>query len=490
MQLQDIYRSAARAAPDTVAVEAPDGHATYAEIDVFANRVAHALVARGVASGDRVGLWLDKSVAAIAAMQGILRIGAAYVPLDPVGPVGRAQTIAADCGLRIVVTDEERAAQDLGVEALALTEARFGGLPGPDTSPPTPASDPDALAYILYTSGSTGTPKGVCLSHRNALSYIDWAAAAVDARPGDRFSNHAPFHFDLSVFDVYVSASARATLVIIPEGSAYLPKRLVATMIDARISVWYSVPSALIMMMAHGKWPARAVEHTPRVVVFAGEPFPIDDLRQLRDLLPNTRLWNFYGPTETNVCTAYEVHALDPEARSIPIGGPASSDTCYALRPDGAPAGPGEEGELIVEGPTVMLGYWGRPPLPSRRYATGDRVRVRADGGFDYLGRKDQMVKVRGHRVELGEVEAVLAEHPAVRHVAVAVTGSSTAAKLVAFVVPDTDTVPGILDLKRFSAPKLPRYMLVDRVRALPELPRTRNGKLDRLGLERILHES
>jgi clorobiocin biosynthesis protein CloN4 len=327
-------------------------------------------------------------------------------------------------------------------------------------------------------------PKGVCISHRNALAFVEWARDAIAATGQDRFANHAPFHFDLSVLDLYVAFAVGASVHLIPDGMAYAPRRLVEFLDDARISILYVVPSVLALLEEQADLMTRP-GLALRAVLFAGEPCPIRVLRRMRQAWPLMRLWNLYGPTETNVCTAYEVHDV-PEERvlPVPIGQAVSGDRVWAVRADGAVVGPGEEGELLVEGPTVMLGYWGREPQGGRPYATGDLVRRLEDGNYQYVGRRDHMVKVRGHRIELGDVEAALGAHPDVREVAVVVRGEGTAARLVAVVAAGARR-PHLLELKRHCAERLPRFMIVDDVNYLEALPRTRNGKVDRIALGR-----
>jgi len=245
------------------------------------------------------------------------------------------------------------------------------------------------------------------------------------------------------------------------------------------------VPSALALMVRDGGLLDEQRPPALRVLLFAGEPCPVPVLAQLAGHLPDVRLLNLYGPTETNVCTFHEVTPADvARGVPVPIGRPCCGDEAWAERETGGRAGPGEEGELVVDGPTVMAGYWGRPPQRGP-YRTGDLVRVRPDGGFDYVGRRDHMVKVRGHRIELGEIEAALTQHPAVDQAAVVVLGAGTTARLAAFVVP-AGREPGLLELKRHCAERLPPYMIVDSVVVLPELPRTANGKTDRRRLASI----
>jgi amino acid adenylation domain-containing protein len=494
--LKDLLIESAARNPEALAVKTPDASATYGELDALANRIARALEALGVAAGDRVGIWLDKSVAAVAAMQGILRLGAAYVPLDPLAPQQRVETILRDCSLKALISSGDRATailtNDLAQMPCLRTSESGPGMSWTEmlalSAEPYPGRTPaeDALAYILYTSGSTGKPKGVCISNRNALAFIDWAADELQAQPSDRFASHAPFHFDLSVLDLYVAMKVGGAVFIIPDGMSYMPGRLVDFINRELITIWYSVPSVLTLMMEKGALLDQA-SLPLRAVLFAGEPFPIQHLRRLYERFPTPRYLNLYGPTETNVCTFYEVHELDPgRSQPVPIGKACSGDRVWALTQDGREAGVGEEGELMAAGPTVHLGYWGRPPHGDAPYATGDIVRLQADGNYEYVGRRDGMVKVRGYRVELGDIEAALGALQGVHEVAVIVHGSGVAARLVAFIVAKGESAPPLLQVKRHCAEQLPRYMIVDEVRYVESLPRTRNGKIDRLELANI----
>jgi amino acid adenylation domain-containing protein len=384
-----------------------------------------------------------------------------------------------DCDPRVVVTTAEWAAKlrEHGITTvLPYPEGLERVPPVPD-----PGGDPDDLAYILYTSGSTGTPKGVCLSHRNALAFVDWAVAEIGAQPSDRFANHAPFHFDLSVLDLYAAFQVGASVHLIPAEMSFAPSLLVNYLLQNRITIWYSVPSALILMARDGGLlEVPPADFYLRVLLYAGEPFPIKHLRSLRDHLP-VRILNLYGPTETNVCACYEVTSIRADlVRSVPIGRACSGDRIWAVRDDGTPAGPGEEGELVVDGPTVMLGYWGGPRRNGEPYRTGDRVILLDSGDYQYLGRRDGMVKVRGYRVEVGEIEAALQAHPGIADAAVMLSGADMDAKIVAYVVPAGTTPPDLLELKRHCAATLPRHMIIDAVRNVRDLPRTGNGKLDR----------
>jgi len=495
MSLKDLLIQSARHMPEALAVDGPDGSITYGELDLVANRITWGLYDLGVRTGDRVGIWLDKSIRSVAAMQGVLRLGAAYVPLDPLSPASRVRTIIKDCDMRALVSTAKGAEATLTGEIgnIASLCADMGG-PGlcwddlqsfsdkPFEGPETGDND---LAYILYTSGSTGKPKGVCISNLNALAFVEWASDELKVKKSDRLSNHAPFHFDLSVLDIYAAFHTGASVTLIPDMMSYAPRRLVNLIRQKKITIWYSVPSVLILMMEQGGLLDE--QSIPlRAIVFAGEPFPIKHLKRLYERWPAVRYLNFYGPTETNVCTFYEVKGIeDGRSKPVPIGRECSGDRVWAIKNDGTEIKPGEEGELMVSGPTVMLGYWGRSPHGDKPYPTGDIVRLEKDGNYEYIGRQDHMVKVRGHRLELGEIEAALGEHPVIHEVAVVVSGSDMNTRLIAFIACNGNEHPTFLDIKRHCAERLPRYMIVDDVIFLDELPRTRNGKVDRLNLKR-----
>jgi amino acid adenylation domain-containing protein len=488
MNLGRLFADSAVKTSQAPALHDSFGNVSYAELENLVCRMAHAFRERGVRAGDRVGLWLEKSRFGIAAMQAALRLGAAYVPVDPLSPVSRARLILDDCAVRMVVTSETRAKQLHECGAASWSTLLFREAPGINDWDPYPATpvecadvDENNLAYILYTSGSTGKPKGVCLSHRNALAFIRWSVTEFQPTSVDRFSSHAPFHFDLSVFDIYVCFAVGAALFVVPEEMSYAPGRLAEFILKHKISVWYSVPFVWVMMLEQGEamnWPEVPI----RILLFAGEPFPIKPLRQLFEAWsPRVRFFNLYGPTETNVCTFHEVRAISPaQIKPVSIGVACCGDTAFVRGEDEAEAGVGEEGELVISGPTVMLGYWGQPPLAGGVYATGDWVKRSADGTLDFVGRRDQMVKVRGYRIELGEIEASLAKHPAIRDVAVVVRPSGGRPKIVACVVRANGEPLHLLLLKKYCSEHLPRYMIVDDVVFLEELPRTRNGKVDR----------
>lgn len=479
--LDRLLAEAAHRTPGAPAVACGADRATYGEVDRLADAYAAALHAQGVRRGDRVVVHSDKSVRTIAALQAVLRLGAAYVPLDGGAPADRARFVAEDCDARAAFADTaERTEAVAGGGARPVVRLDAEPAPAPGARAFDGPASPDALAYILYTSGSTGRPKGVRISHANALAFVDWAVGELAAQPEDVFANHASLGFDLSVLDLYGAFAAGACVVLVPRGLERAPRELVALLVRERISVWYSVPSALMLMMREGGLLDAPPPPRLRAVLFAGEPFPIAHVRRLA-AWTDAPLLNLFGPTETNVCTFHRVRPEDLERDvPVPIGVACSGDRVSVLDEHGAPVPDGEEGELVVDGPTVMLGYHGRDPQRGP-YRTGDIVRRRPDGTLDYAGRRDHQVKVRGNRVELGEVESAIAAHPDVEEVAVLVAGQAVEARLIAFVAGERP--PGTIGVKRACADRLPASMVPDAVQRLERLPRTPNGKVDRAAL-------
>jgi amino acid adenylation domain-containing protein len=498
MRLDRLVTSWAERAPEHLAIDGADEVLTYVELERLANRFARVFRSNGLKAGDRIGIHLPRSARAVAAMLGALRAGAVYVPLDPSSPPARMGLIAQDCGLLHVVISPSLlaswaaagaceaiehfflAADGAPIELPARTRAHmWSEVATASAAPMEPAgSSPDDLAYLLYTSGSTGVPKGVMLSHRNALAFVDWAADQIALRDTDRVASVAPFHFDLSVFDIWASLSRGATMVVVDEATVVSGRRMLDRIHAKAINVWYSVPSALVLMLESGGLAERGAPSL-RTVFFAGEVFPLKHLRATMAALPKARFFNLFGPTETNVCLAYEVTAPPPpDASAIPIGRVSCGDLASILDPDGRALPDGEVGELFVDGPTVMLGYWdgGRRTPPKRPYATGDLVSRRPDGEIMYHGRRDHMVKIHGFRVELGEVEAALHDHGSIKEAVV----FAVEQQLVAVAVPSDPTV-SVLDLKRHCASRLPRYMIPADVRLVEQLPRTSSGKADRV---------
>jgi L-proline---[L-prolyl-carrier protein] ligase len=509
-----LERSARRHGEGTALVDGTRA-LTYAALDEHANRLAHLLRGHGVHPGDRVGLFLDKSMQALVGVYGILKAGGIYVPLDPQAPLARAAYIARNADLRVLVTGKEKmsswgglvshqtpvetlVALNTSQEELADSVKELRVLPAEalddyPSSSPSVKRDSSDLAYILYTSGSTGEPKGVMLSHRNALAFVDWAVAEIQVTASDRLSSHAPLHFDLSIFDLYAAAKAGAAVILVPPALSVFPFRLATFIRDTRISIWYSVPSALSMLVLRGRLD-KVHLGALRTLLYAGEVFPTKYLFQLMKVLPGVRIYNLYGPTETNVCTWYELPPPEECPDEIPIGRAIADVEVYVAAEDGRRVVQGEVGELYVRGPTVMQGYWGDPERTARSliaepgegwptYRTGDLVKEAPDGNHVFLGRRDSQIKSRGYRIELGEIEAALYSHPAVVECAVAAIPDQLVTNRIKAYVVARDELDAE-GLAKYCEARLPGYMVPETFDFRRELPKSSTGKIARTALE------
>ena len=509
--LHDYLTGAVQVWPDQIALREAGKAAimTYRDLDALSDRLRDRLGFLGIQRGDRVGIYLPKTIDAVAAIFGILKSGAAYVPVDPGAPPARNAYILSDCAVKAVVVEHQyldslRAALDeSGYQPHPLMVTEAGAGQGLDqllvemqkTEPAYPAetaaSSSDDLAYILYTSGSTGKPKGVMLTHRAAISFVEWCSEAFEPTADDCFSSHAPFHFDLSILDLYLPMKHGAGLVLIDESVGKDPLRLAPLIAQERITSWYSTPSILSFLAQYGNL-GRYDYSALRTVLFAGEVFPIKHLRLLKKLLPEPRYFNLYGPTETNVCTYYEIPAQIPEKQTqpFPIGKACSHYEIRVVNEEGHEVPVGEEGELCASSPGMMEGYWNLPERTAnafltaadgqRWYKTGDIVYEDDAGDYVYVGRQDRMVKKRGYRVELGEVEAGLYRHPAVKEAAViALSDEETGVRLKAFLACHGEKRPSLIELKRFCIDHLPSYMVPDIFSFQETLPKTSTDKIN-----------
>ncbi len=514
--LHQLLVRSAQKYPGRIAVEeTDDGAITYQDLDQLSNQLRDRLTQLGVRPGDRVGIYLRKSIDAVTSIFGILKAGAAYVPVDPGAPPALNAYIFGDCTVKAIILEkrfveklsEEFASGD-AIPPLVVLEGAGGGsylksaLETADIDIPIQPvgtePSPDDLAYILYTSGSTGKPKGVMLSHENAISFIDWCSEVFEPNEIDRFSSHAPFHFDLSILDIYVAIKHGATLVLVDEAVGKDPLRLAPWISNKRISVWYSTPSILSFLAQYGR--LEDYEFTDlRFVLFAGEVFPIKHLRMLKDLLPKPRYLNLYGPTETNVCTYFEIPAAIPmdQAKPFPIGVACSHYRIRIVDEEGQDVERGQTGELIAAGRGVMQGYWNLPDRTAnaflvdsygeRWYKTGDVVVQDDEGNYIYLSRRDRMVKKRGYRVELGEIEAGLYKHPDVKEAGViAFSNDENGVQIKAFLSFKEGQSPSRIELKRFCSENLPNYMIPDFFTFMDSLPKTSTDKLDYQTLKTI----
>jgi amino acid adenylation domain-containing protein len=489
--VHELIERQASARPDALAVEC-DGlgeqrgqqprRLSYGELRERANRVAHELRSLGVGPGTLVGVYLDRSVELVVGLLGVLKAGAAYVPLDPEFPPERLAFMVKDAGVGVLVTRaglREDAPSGPGsvvcVDDPALERHPAG-------APSTPVTVDD-LAYVIYTSGSTGEPKGVMVEHRSLVNLLTSMATEPGLDAADVLLALTTFSFDIAAFELLGPLTVGGRVVIASDQARADPDALLELLGAGEVTIVQATPSTWRMLIDAGL-PASAGLRA----VCGGEALAPELAEELCARIAH--VWNFYGPTETTVwSTCWKIEL--PLLGGVPIGQPIANTSCRILDPNGELAPPGALGELHIGGAGVARGYHERPQLTSERfiedpfdpggrlYRTGDLVRLRPDGLLEFRGRRDQQVKLRGFRVELGEIEATLARHPRVHQALAHIRADASGDQLLAYVVGDAP----VAELLGLARRHLPEYMVPSAFVSLPALPLTPNGKLDRAAL-------
>ncbi len=516
--LPALVQRAAGQTPDAVAVIAPDRTLTYAQLHAWSLEIAERLRNMGVQRGDRVAVYELKSAAAIAGILGILEAGAAYVPIDPEAPPSRMRFMVQHCGARVLMTSGGPFERLQGVYDTSPTESlvipddaeiedafcssvvRRSDAPpsAPPPSDPRHPSDSD-LAYVLYTSGSTGAPQGVAVTHRQALSFV--LPVARDLRFGvdDVVASHAPLTIDLSVLDLFGTFAAGAKLALIPEPWLDSVDKIGEFVESNRVSVWNSVAPALVSLIRGDAFAHRDVSGL-RTIIFAGEPMSWRHIRQLRTQVPRAELVNIYGQTEAGLSCRFRVTSIpDEDDMPVPIGRPFHNYDVLLLDQEGnVVTTPNREGELLVISTAVASGYWNapertnsafilnplQPVLKQAVFRTGDRAVYDSRGQLVFRGRRDRIVKVRGYRVDLGEVESIAKVERSVEDAAVvAVPHPDVGYRLVLFVVSEKSEEQERFLREQLSR-RLPAYMLPNQIFFLTRMPKTRTGRLDSRALD------
>lgn len=490
--LHEFIETQVEGNPDADAVIFEDKRLTYRQLNARANQLARHLQTLGVGPDVLVGICLERSLEMVVGLLAILKAGGAYVPIDPGYPEARLAFMLADASPAVLLSQErfrdklpEHSAQTLFLDTdwPTIAEHRHDN--------PVCKVTADKLAYVIYTSGSTGEPKGAMNTHRAVVNRLLWMQEAYSLAPGDAVLQKTPFSFDVSVWEFFWPLMTGARLVLArPEGhkdSAYL----VNLIKDQQISVLHFVPSMLYLFLEETDLRAQCA--SLRHVICSGEALPFD-LQERFFARIDAQLHNLYGPTEAAVDVTRWTCRRGAAERVVPIGYPVANTQLYILSETLNAVAPGTTGELHIGGVQVARGYHNRPELTAekfipdpfskqpgaRLYKTGDLARFRPDGALEFLGRLDHQVKVRGFRVELGEIEAVLAKHPAVKQtVVIAAESPSGDKRLIAYVVPYAEAI-AVDELRHYLGSKLPDYMLPSSFVLLETMPLTPNGKVDR----------
>ena len=505
--LPEIIKNSANRFPDNVAFRYENQSLTFAALVKRSNQLAFMLSELGVKRGDRVGVFLDLSLETAIAVYGIMSAGAVFVPLDSNAPPARIAYVINDCGIRHIISGKK---QSRSLNKVLQENISLEVVIGMDEQLPvktvsweeiariSPSQTvsvrmlEDDLAYIMYTSGTTGTPKGIMHSHRSGLAYAKLSMDLYDVRPTDILANHSPLHFDISTMGYFTMPLAGGTTVLIPESVKLIPASLSQLIEKERITIWYSVPLALIHLLQRGALEHRKMDSL-RWVLFGGEPFPAKHLRSLMKLWDKAAFSNVYGPAEVNQCTYFHLSEWPENDAAIPLGNVWNNTEVLIVDNDDLEVGDGETGELLVRTATMMKGYWGKPELTQksffrrekfpnaeeRFYRTGDLVWRKSDGQLMFAGRKDRQIKIRGYRIELGEIESVLTSHPYVIETAVYNIKNDEDQFVEAIVVLSDSGRETEENIMQFLAARIPAYALPRRVYFSDKIPRTPAGKID-----------
>nr|WP_240457758.1 non-ribosomal peptide synthetase [Halomonas socia] len=479
------------ATPQAEALVFDDQSLSYAELNARANQLAHYLIGLGVTPETRVGIAMERSMEMVVGLLGILKAGGAYVPLDPDYPSERLTYMVEDSGIELLLTQQHLRESLLVTESLRVIELDRLDVTHHASANPNVALHGENLAYVIYTSGSTGRPKGAANRHRALSNRLAWMQDAYRLTADDAVLQKTPFSFDVSVWEFFWPLMQGARLVMAPPGAHREPAQLVELIRTHKITTLHFVPSMLQAFLAHGD--VEGCTSLTRVVC-SGEALPAELQNQVFARLPHTALYNLYGPTEAAIDVTHWT-CQDDGRNQVAIGQPIAGIRTYVLDGDLNMTPPGVAGELYLGGVGLARGYLHRPDLSAERfiadpftegerlYRTGDLVRWREDGQLEYLGRLDHQVKIRGLRIELGEIEAELLAQPEVREAVVVTQEGPNGARLVAYVVPHSDTELDNSSLREALGQRLPDYMVPGVVVTLDALPLNANGKVDRKAL-------
>ncbi|HET8705431.1 MAG TPA: amino acid adenylation domain-containing protein, partial [Pseudomonadales bacterium] len=497
--IHELIEDQAARTPHNIALEFEDAHLTYAQLDAAAERLADALLAQGVMPDDRVGVCLHRSFEMVIGLLGILKAGAAYVPLEPSLPAERLAYMIEDSSpvAILVDSDTQNRISNLDQTKINLGKWLFEGE-SPQTSKreKSPALSSKILAYVLYTSGSTGKPKGVMNQHDAVVNRLFWAQKEYRVTSAERILQKTPFSFDVSVWEFFLPLISGATLVIAPPNAHQDPEWLQRIITEKSISMLHFVPSMLSAFLSQFN---RVQDKTPiQKVLCSGEALPYSLQQRFFQLLPGVELHNLYGPTEAAVDVTFWRCDSASKYDFVPIGFAADNVQIYILDRRMRPVPVGAVGEIYIGGIQVARGYLNRPELTlerfisnpflvdehNRLYKTGDLGRWLENGAVEYLGRNDFQIKIRGFRIELGEIETALANFPGVREaIVIAREDQPNDKRLVAYVIPAENASLNTDEIHAYLAEQLTSYMVPSAFVVLDSFPVNANGKLDRKAL-------
>jgi amino acid adenylation domain-containing protein/non-ribosomal peptide synthase protein (TIGR01720 family) len=501
--LHELFEEQVERTPERVAVTHEGLRLNYRELNARANQVARHLRSLGVGPEVVVGIMMERSVEMVVGLLAILKAGGAYVPLDPEYPQERLAFMIEDAALPVLITQQRlldalptQYADSLSRFAQVLClDSEWANLRGEEEHNPPIKSTPDNLAYVIYTSGSTGTPKGVRLPHRAICNHMRWMQSRFPLAATDRVLQKTPISFDASVWEFYAPLLNGAQLVMAPLGTHQDPAQLLRIVSEQKVTTLQVVPTMLRLLLAEPQWESG---HDLRQVFCGGEALTRDLQQRFYERASGATLYNLYGPTEACIDATFWECERETTRDTVPIGRPIHNLQAYVLDQQMQPVPLGVAGELYLGGAGVARDYLRRPELTAenfvpdpyspaagaRLYRTGDLVRYFKDGALEFLGRIDQQVKLRGFRVELGEIETVLAAYEPIKQCVVASYEDEDTKRLVAYVVTaGNGIVVSVGDLQQYLKPRLPDYMIPAALVTMEQLPLTPNGKIDRNAL-------
>lgn len=484
---------------------------SYKDIVTKTSKLASFLIKAGVKKGDRVGIYLERSIETAISVYGIMKAGAVFVPLDPSAPQSRTLYLLNDCNIKHLVSskiqrkkvisfleEQQPLLSIIGLDIKAnIPSVNWNVIYNIELENYKPVEIKETdLAYIMYTSGSTGDPKGIMHTHKSGLSYARLSSDLYSVNELDQFANHAPLHFDISTFGYFTVPFSGGCTVILQDAHTVFPASLASLLEKENISIWYSVPLALIQLLKRGQLENRNFSHL-RWVLFGGEVFTNKHLVTLAKLWPHASFSNVYGPAEVNQCTYYNFNDLQEIKNPLPLGAIWNDTEYLILNNNNEKVKQGVSGELLIHSPTMMKGYWNNSALTESSFytdentnktyfKTGDLVSENKNKELLFLGRNDFQVKIRGYRVEINEVESIVANHCEVEEAAVfTVEKEDFTKELVMAVLLKKESNLKKLELLDFCKSHLPHYSVPQQLFFVQDFPRTSSGKIDRKELKK-----